>query len=218
MIPCCSKFITGEELKEKLGSKEIIVEPLLQSKQIDATGVDLRLDNNFKEFIRTNEPFLSPGKKNLNLQPIKKDFSGSLFLQPGEFVLGLSFEYICLPNNVISLLNGKSAMGRRGLQVHATANIIDPGWKGHIVFELSNLGKMPIQLIPLMRVAKLLFIELPKETVGYSGTFNGQVEIMDPPVDEFVKNIYEKYEDREKELEGELSEFKRLCASQPKKV
>ena len=44
--------------------------------------------------------------------------------------------------------------------VHATAGLCDPGYKGQITLELSNLGAAPVALDPEMRISQLTFTEL----------------------------------------------------------
>ena len=57
-------------------------------------------------------------------------------------------------------MNGKSSLGRLGLQVHATAGFVDPGFAGVIVLELSNVATLPILLRPGMKVAQMVFQRL----------------------------------------------------------
>lgn len=63
-----------------------------------------------------------------------------LLLLPGDFILAHTIETVCLPPGIGAQLSGKSSLGRLGLQVHATAGWIDPGFEGQIVFELKNLN------------------------------------------------------------------------------
>jgi len=185
-----AQLLLRNQIRRLMKKRQLLVEPILdQDHQLDATGVDIRLDNQFGEFIRIDEPYLSPANPGKALKFVQKEFFyDTYFLQPGEFALAKSFEYIALPDNVIALLNGKSSLGRRGLIVHATANIVDPGWRGHIVFELVNLGTMPIELFPLMRVAKLVFLRTnPAEP--YRGGFRGQIDIMPPGPDRDAEAI-----------------------------
>ena len=44
--------------------------------------------------------------------------------------------------------------------MHATAGLCDPGYKGQITLELSNLGRAPVALSPGMRISQLTFTEL----------------------------------------------------------
>ena len=194
-----AQLLLGSDIKELMGRRELLVEPILDAdSQIDSTGVDIRLDNVFGEFVRIDEPYLSPAYPGRGLNFVEKEFfHATYFLQPGAFALAKSFEYIALPDNVIALLNGKSSLGRRGLIVHATANIVDPGWRGHIVFELVNLGTMPIELFPLLRVAKLVFFRTDNAE-PYTGKFRGQIDIIPPSPDRDAKAIKAYSEARRK--------------------
>jgi deoxycytidine triphosphate deaminase len=115
-------------------------------------------------------------------------FSDSYFLQPKQFVLAQTFEYFALPNFLVGHLDGRSSLARQGLMVHATAGLVDPGFKGHLVFELLNAGEMPIKLYPLMRLAKMSF-NLTQPTDGYTGQYNMQIKIRGPKNDEDLKKI-----------------------------
>ena len=48
-------------------------------------------------------------------------------------------------------------LARLGLMVHVTAGRIDPGWKGQVVLEFYNNGKMPLALRPGMVICALSF-------------------------------------------------------------
>ncbi|ALG81474.1 deoxycytidine triphosphate deaminase [Halanaeroarchaeum sulfurireducens] len=50
--------------------------------------------------------------------------------------------------------------GRGGIFLSNTAGFVDPGFRGRITLELSNLGTAPVALSPGMRIAQLVFTEL----------------------------------------------------------
>jgi len=50
--------------------------------------------------------------------------------------------------------------GRGGVFLSNTAGIVDPGYRGQITLELSNLGNAPVALKPGMRISQLTFTEL----------------------------------------------------------
>lgn len=185
-----TQLVPKKELELLLDSRELLIEPLLDREhQIDQLGIDLRLDAFYREFVRTTQPYVSPGEEPAytvlrEIEPFRHQF----YLQPGEFALAQSFEYIALPNNLLCLLNGRSSLGRRGLVVHATANVVDPGWRGHLVFELANLGPMPIELVPLMRIARLIFLRTTPVR-EYGGSFLGQTRITPPKADALVAKL-----------------------------
>ena len=47
-----------------------------------------------------------------------------------------------------------SSLGRLGLLIHSTAGYVDPGWKGNLTLELSNVANLPIALYFGMRSAR----------------------------------------------------------------
>lgn len=140
--------------------KRIIITPLISKKQIGNGIVDLRLGT---EFILTKKTKFS----NLNVcedelsQNIKKyqekvtiNIKDNLVLHPNEFILGCTLEYIKLPDDVIGYIIGRSSWGRLGLII-ATATLIHPGFAGIITLELTNVGEVPINLFPGLRIAQL---------------------------------------------------------------
>ena len=103
---------------------------------------------------------------------------GYLVLHPGDFVIGSSVETVEFPNDLVGRLNGKSSLGRLGLQIHATAGYFDPGFKGTATLELSNVSRLPIRLWPGMLVAQMSFEKLvqPTETPYGSPTLNSRYQ------------------------------------------
>lgn len=93
-------------------------------------------------------------------EPLEIPEGGVYWLQPGEFILGSTFEVIKLGNKTRSIVNGKSTLGRLGIIVHATAGFIDPGFHGHITLEICNFFPLPVALKPGMRIGQLEFTEL----------------------------------------------------------
>jgi len=167
-----------------LDERSIVIDPLLEMKQIGSVSIDLRLDNEFGEFQSTRKPMIDPADLARDYVKISEiDFYGEPYaLQAGHFVLGKTFEYISLPKDIIGLLEGRSSVGRQGLMVHVTAGVVDPGFRGHLVFELANVGKMPMLLYPLMRIARMTFVTT-HPTEEYRGKFAIQLRIRVPTVD-----------------------------------
>ena len=81
-------------------------------------------------------------------------------LHPGEFVLGSTLEHIELPIDLVARVEGKSSLGRLGLLIHSTAGYVDPGFKGHLTLELSNVSNLPITLYYGMKIGQLSYVRL----------------------------------------------------------
>ena len=81
-------------------------------------------------------------------------------LHPGEFVLGSTLEHVELPGDLVARLEGKSSLGRIGLLIHSTAGYVDPGWKGHLTLELSNVSNLPVTLYFGMKIGQISYARL----------------------------------------------------------
>jgi hypothetical protein len=55
-----------------------------------------------------------------------------------------------------------SSLGRLGLIVHATAGFVDPGFRGTLTLEITNLTRVPIVLWPGKPIAQLSFMGLDR--------------------------------------------------------
>jgi len=53
-----------------------------------------------------------------------------------------------------------SSLGRLGLLTHSTAGFIDPGFRGHVTLELSNVANLPIKLYPGMKIGQICVLPL----------------------------------------------------------
>ena len=47
------------------------------------------------------------------------------------------------------------AWAASGLLIHSTAGYVDPGWKGNLTLELSNVANLPIALYYGMRIGQI---------------------------------------------------------------
>lgn len=146
----------------KNGKIKITPKPDLKS-QLGSCSIDLHLGDVFKVFDSGKFPFIDTRDPKIigNItKEIKIKKGESFILQPGDFVLAATKENIILPDNLLARLEGRSSLGRLGIVVHSTASVIDPGFRGVIVMELGNLGKMPIALYPGIRICALTFEQI----------------------------------------------------------
>ena len=103
-----------------------------------------------------------------------------ILLHPGDFWLASTVETVHMPNNLAAMVNGKSSLGRKGLVIHQTAGFIDPGFKGQITLELSNVSALPIKLTTWMPICQLVFMQMdgpadrPYGSDGLGSHYQGQ--------------------------------------------
>lgn len=97
-------------------------------------------------------------------------------LQPGEFVLCHSLEYVKIPLFAAAVLYSKSSSGRIGLE-HLHTCFIDSGFCGELTFEFHNVAPWNIKLVAGMRVMQMVLHDLsalPMKDYSQTGRYQGQ--------------------------------------------
>ena len=152
--------LSDKSIKQQLEQGRVVVSPL-DPQDIQPASIDLHLDRQILIFTNSRQPYIDVKESLDNLTEIVAIPDDSPFiLHPGEFVLGSTVEHIELPEDLVARLEGKSSLGRLGLVIHSTAGFVDPGWKGHLTLELSNLARLPITLYYGMKIGQISFLTL----------------------------------------------------------
>ncbi len=155
-----------ERLVDPDPERRIIITPLLKpEEQFGPTSVDLRLGTDFQVMRRTNLTHMDLMKDpedlsrdvQRHMQHVKVKPTEPFILHPGEFALASTLEYVKVPLDLAARLEGRSTWGRLGLQIHATAGFVDPGFRGALTFELSNVSNIPLPLYPGVRISQICF-------------------------------------------------------------
>lgn len=155
-----------ERLVDPDPERRIIITPLLKpEEQFGPTSVDLRLGTDFQVMHRTNLTHMDLMKDpddlsrdiQRHMQHVKVKPTEPFILHPGEFALASTLEYVKVPLDLAARLEGRSTWGRLGLQIHATAGFVDPGFRGALTFELSNVSNIPLPLYPGVRISQICF-------------------------------------------------------------
>lgn len=182
------------EIRELIERDIIVVDPILSmQEQLSQVGIDLRLDIYFREFLHMKQEAIDsaqeiPEHEFYHLREIDLEKEEFYVIHPGDFVLTQSLEYVAIPSYICCRLGGRSSLAKSGIEVHATAERVDPGFKGHLTLELKNVGRMPVKLYPVQRIAHLMF-ELTSEVESpYEGISQHQVKIKPPKPDEDLKS------------------------------
>jgi len=107
-------------------------------------------------------------------------------------VLGQTLEWVELPDDLVARLEGKSSLGRLGLLIHSTAGYVDPGWKGNLTLELSDVANLPIALYTGMKIGQISFfrmssaVERPYGSKELGSKYQGQST---PTASEFYRDF-----------------------------
>ena len=138
----------------------IVVEPLGEG-CVQPASVDVHLDRRLLVFRNSRRPYIDVHEDTSDLtEMVEIEDDIPFILHPGEFVLASTLEHIELPDDLVARLEGKSSLGRIGLLIHSTAGYVDPGWKGHLTLELSNVANLPVTLYYAMKIGQLSYLRL----------------------------------------------------------
>lgn len=171
-------LMSDRDIRAAIESGHIGLEPLEMS-LLQPSSFDVRLDRFFRLFDNHKYAYIDPAEDQSDLTHLVEVTSDEPFiLHPGEFVLGSTYEFVTLPDNIAARLEGKSSLGRLGLLTHSTAGFVDPGFRGHVTLELANVSNLPIKLWPGMKVGQLCFFQLssPSETPYGSEKYNNRYQ------------------------------------------
>jgi dCTP deaminase len=159
----------------------LVIEPWDES-LVQPASVDLRLGDSFRVFHnhRVTAIDLREPPRNLT-EEVQISDDVPFAIHPGEFVLGRTLESVAIPEDVVARIEGKSSIGRLGLIVHATAGFVDPGFRGTLTLEITNLTRVPIKLYAGLPIAQLSFMALdapaerPYGSAELGSHYQGQV-------------------------------------------
>ncbi len=152
-----TSVLSDGTIRRLVDEGRIVIEPW-DPELVQPASVDLRLGSSFRVFHNHRTTAIDLREPPTNLT---EEIKAEMFvIHPGEFVLGVTEEYVELPDDVVARIEGKSSLGRLGLIVHATAGFVDPGFKGTLTLEITNLTRVPIKLYPGLLIAQLSFMSL----------------------------------------------------------
>jgi dCTP deaminase len=153
-------ILSDRSIKEAIASGRIVIDPF-DPGMVQPSSVDLRCERVFRVFENHRYALIDPKAPQEDLTTIIEATEAEPFiLHPGEFVLGSTLEVVGLADDIVARLEGKSSLGRLGLLIHSTAGFIDPGFKGQVTLELSNVANLPIAIYPGMAIGQVSFYEL----------------------------------------------------------
>jgi dCTP deaminase len=90
-----------------------------------------------------------------------------IVLQPGVLYLGSTIEYT-ETHNTVPFLEGKSSVGRLGIDIHATAGKGDVGFCNHWTLEISCT--QPVRVYAGMPIGQLIYFQVAGEISRYYNT------------------------------------------------
>lgn len=167
-------LLSDKTIKKLVEQGELIIRPF-NPEHLGGSSLDLTLSRESLTFNGRQKPFIDP-KEHTKMNRIHID-EGGIFLQPEQFLIASTQEYIGLPDDIVARIEGRSSLARLGIVVHSTGGFIDAGFEGTLTLEMSNLNTVPVKIYPAMRIAQLTFLRQDKPSkrpYGKRGKYQGQ--------------------------------------------
>jgi dCTP deaminase len=160
-------ILLGSEISKALADGKIVISPYNES-QLNPNSYDLRLGH---KYLKYNDPILDAAKINsTETYRIPKE---GLILMPNELYL-METQEITETDHFVPGIEGRSSIGRLGIDIHATAGFGDIGFKGTWTLEISV--KKPVRIYANMRICQVYFMTCskPEECDLYKGKYINQ--------------------------------------------
>jgi dCTP deaminase len=169
------------------GMLSIVPQPDLASVlHSGAASIDLRLGRWFRT-LRPSRTHLLDISLGLSPDTSQQDahltkeyfvrFGEKFVLHPHNFVLGITLEWVRVPADLGGYIAGKSSLGRRGLIIETAAGM-QPGFSGCLALELSNVGEVPIALLPGMRICQIFLYHISESRRAKSQFFGRRKPVL----------------------------------------
>jgi dCTP deaminase len=150
-------ILTDSAILMAMEAKDIVIEPFLRE-CLGSNSYDVHLSRFLAVY---NKPFLD-AKEHNKVTHFEIPTEGYV-LEPGVLYLGSTQEYTESHKHV-PFLDGKSSVGRLGIDIHATAGNGDIGFCNHWTLELSVT--LPVRVYEGMPIGQLIFHSVTGECLN----------------------------------------------------
>jgi dCTP deaminase len=151
-------ILTDIKILEAMAQGEIVIEPFRRA-ALGTNSYDVHLGKYLAVY---NDRVLDARKHNkTTLFEIPEE---GCVLQPGTLYLGVTEEYTETHNSV-PFLEGKSSVGRLGIDIHATAGKGDVGFSNTWTLEISCV--QPVRIYAGMPIGQLIYFRIDGDVENY---------------------------------------------------
>lgn len=182
-------ILTGPAIQKAVENDAISIDPFDHAR-VNPASYDLRLGDQVAVYsaeemtfdlaasyfplvgVRTLEPVrrLLDSRKRQNVTCALMDSSGFI-VEPGRLYLMHTAERLHT-DHYVTVIDGKSSIGRLGLMVHVTAGYGDPGFNGQYTLEVTSVAH-PVVVYPGMLFCQARFHAILGERQLYQGNYTG---------------------------------------------
>ena len=182
-------MLSNVDLWRRLEEGSIVIKPFPPKSRFSGASIDLTLWDEIRVFNTLKCPFIDYRLTEEDsdylvkvTDPVKLDPNTPLILHPGKVIICSTIEWVEVPGDLCAELHGRSSLARIGILPH-TAGKIDPGWKGRLTLEVSNVSEIPVALYPGVAICQIVFHELSSPAdLSYKGAVSRYQGQMGPRV------------------------------------
>lgn len=153
-----SMILTDKKILDSIAAGEIVIEPF-DPACLGTNSYDVHLGKTLAVY----RDAVLDAKKHNQIDFIEIPEEGFV-LQPGMLYLGVTEEYTETHNSV-PFLEGKSSIGRLGIDIHATAGKGDVGFSNTWTLEISCV--QPVRVYAGMPIGQLIYFRVDGEIENY---------------------------------------------------
>lgn len=151
-------ILTDKKILDAIKRGEIVIEPF-QRECLGTNSYDVHLS----KYLAVYRDRVLDAKKHNGVEMLEIPESGFV-LQPGTLYLGVTEEYTETHASV-PFLEGKSSVGRLGIDIHATAGKGDVGFSNTWTLEISCV--QPVRVYAGMPIGQLIYFEISGDIENY---------------------------------------------------
>ena len=208
-------ILTKKDILKGVSTGKISFSPNLDSFQLQAHSVDLRLGFTF--LVPKSWYVSKSGREQVHMDYYateKREYfdvveleKGQFFdILPGEHILVSSLESVKLPDDLMAVMYPRSSTNRKGISVDQTG-IIDSGYEGQLVIPIrNNTQSQTVRLYPGERFCQIVFQKLTDKVEVRESRYHRKDIIEGVDVDSL-------HDEREKEIKlitsGDIKQLKK---------
>ena len=172
-------ILTDQQILAEIEKGTIVIEPYDRS-CLGTNSYDVHLG----PYLATYRDAVLDARSHNEIDTFEIDEVEGFVLQPGRLYLGVTQEYT-ETHATVPFLEGKSSVGRLGIDIHATAGKGDVGFCNHWTLEISV--SMPVRVYRHMPIGQLIYFMVQgdvttfynrKQSAKYNERTNKPVESM----------------------------------------
>lgn len=169
-------ILTGEKILNEIDWGGIQIDPFNKD-NVGPNSYDVTLNEEFMIYHSEGQlikEWYIDSKQNNETHSFKINDKGYV-LRPNKLYLARTNERT-FTDKYVPMLEGKSSLGRLGINIHATAGFGDIGFNGFWTLEISVIH--PVKIYPNMKIGQLYFMEVSgNRTIQYNGKYQNNTGV-----------------------------------------